>query len=112
MLQPSPAIQGPSPEVLHKLLETIEAGRLVSGPAFCWDPVRAVFMMVIVQSGVIIHWQLEPARDQAEADQLRSVYMHRSLVAARLLLETLPPESRAQLDADLAVFQGLNKTHH
>lgn len=102
MIEVTPAIQGPSPEVLAKLLKVIEAKNVDAGPAFCWDPQRKVFVMAVVEQGVIVHWQIEPARDAAEAEALKRKYVFGILTAMCVAADQLPPDQRATLDAMLA----------
>lgn len=111
MLQPTPAIQSPSPEILTALLETIESGRLVSGPAFIWDPVRGVFLMALVEGGLITHWQVEPARDQAQADALKARYIQAAAESVRLMLDMLPPEARADIERGMRQALGARIDH-
>ena len=85
MIQIAPPIQAPSPEGLAELLDVITSGRLHDGPAFFFDPVRSVFLMVIVEQASMVHWQVEPCRDQAAADALQHRYMEAAMNVARLL---------------------------
>ena len=84
MHQSAPPIQAPSPEGLAELLSVVTSGRLRDGPAFFFDPARLVFLMVIVEQGAIVHWQLEPCRDQAAADALQQRYMQAAVNVARM----------------------------
>ena len=97
MQNPCPVIQGPSPEVIASLLEAVESGGLFSGPLFCWDSARSVFLMAVVEHGVVVHWMLEPAGDQAAAASLKEKYLRAVLAAARSLAEGMDPTARDAL---------------
>ena len=88
-------MQGPSAEFFAKLLEAIGTN-LYSGPAFCYDPSRSIFAVVLVQDGVIVHWQIEPARNQVDADALRRRYLGD---LARSMAASLQQMSPSQLVA-------------
>lgn len=100
MLKIAPPIQAPTPEALAELLKAVETGNLANGPAFLWDPVRHLFLLVFVEHGVIVHWQIEPARDQAAAAELQQRYVHAAMAAmhvaaAAIAADAILPAARA-----------------
>ena len=108
MTKSAPPIQGPTDELVATIVQAIEAkGACCSGPAYFWDPVRLVFLMIMVQRGVIVHWHMEPARDQVEADNLHRLFNLTTHVATELALghlpKDLPPDVRAALERQFSI---------
>ena len=101
MLQTAPPIQAPTEHVLAKLSKLLHDRTVLSGPVLCFDPSRHVFLVAVVEQGVLVHWQIESCHDQAEAEALR----HRYSGYVDEALAALPPDARADLErsqSDLA----------
>ena len=94
MLRVAPPIQAPTPGVIATLSKLIEDLTVLSGPILCFDPSRHVFLVAVVEQGVLVHWQIESCHDQAEAKALRQRY--RGFVDEALA--ALPTEARADLE--------------
>jgi hypothetical protein len=109
-LTAAPAIQAPSPTALAELARRIEADAQ-EGPCFMWDPAAEVFLTAIVRQGVIVHWQLDPARTKAEADAVRDRQMQAAMMAAMAIVGALPEQLRDEMRANLERGLGRHRTH-
>lgn len=74
MLRVAPPIQAPSASVIRELARLIEEKKLVSGPFLSFDETTRTFLVVVVEQGVIAHWQLESCHDRDEARALFDRY--------------------------------------
>lgn len=106
----APGIQAPAPQLVAQLAEHIDAQRL-DGPAFCWDEGNQVFLTVVAREGVIVSWQINPARTRAEADALTNSTLQAVAMAAAMLASVLPPSMRAALDEHFAAVQRRTPAH-
>ena len=93
MLRTAPPIQAPSAEIIASLAKVLEAQPTLSGPVFGFDPERKVYLVAVVEQGVVVHWQVECCHDQAEADGLKQRY--RGFVGD--LLKTMLPVGQPTL---------------
>ena len=109
-LTPAPAILAPSAAVLSELARHIEQDN-AEGMRFAWDAVHQVFLTVIVQQGLIVHWTVEPARDRAEADAVRQRAVQAAVVSAMAMASTLPDHEREQLQQRLAAVGRVGPAH-
>ena len=109
-LTAAPTIQGPSEHALAELARRIDA-EATEGPCFMWDPINQVFLTAIVQSGVIVHWQIDPARDKAEADAARDRTKQAAVMAAMVISGALPNAQRDELLENLARGMGRTPAH-
>ena len=93
MLKVAPPIQAPSAEIMAALTNVLEAQPTLSGPIFGFDSERKVYLVAVVEQGVVVHWQVESCHDQADADGLKQCY--RGFVGE--LLATMLPVGRPML---------------
>lgn len=93
MLRIAPPIQAPSADIIASLAKALEVQPTLSGPVFGFDAERKVYLVAVVEQGVIVHWQVESCHDQAEADGLKQRY--RGFVCE--LLATMLPVGRSTL---------------
>ena len=96
MLQNSPPVQLPTLATLDKLQNFMRQRPGDSGPVFIFDALQRVFLVALVDHGLLVHWQLECCRDQAEADSLVARYKSLAIEAVALA-QTNAPVGRPQL---------------
>lgn len=66
-------IQGVSPKTIAAVLHQVESGRVTSGPICAYDKERAIFLVAVVEQGIVIsHMQLScPTSEAAEVEKER-----------------------------------------
>ena len=74
MLKVAPPIQAPSANIMAALAKVLEDQPMLSGPVFGFDAERKVYLVAVVEKGVVVHWQVECCHDQAEADGNKQRY--------------------------------------
>lgn len=66
-LPPCPTIQSIQDKYLAPLLQAIEEGKLVNGPAMVYDADRGVFLTTVVDQGLIVSWSMVSCATKAGA---------------------------------------------
>jgi hypothetical protein len=75
MLKAAPPFQMPGPQLMDQLKAAIvKHGEKLSGPFLGYDASRQVFLVAVIEQGVILHWQLESCHDKAECEALMVRY--------------------------------------
>ena len=98
-MRAAPPIQAPSESSIAGLCKVIEEKGLISGPVLCFDHERQLFVVAVVESGVIVHWQIESCHDLAEAEVLVQKYKG----CAAEAVAQVPQQLRDDLTARLSV---------
>jgi hypothetical protein len=75
-LRAASPIRSASPNFIDALSKLIDSGQLVSGPFLGFDRESQVYLVVVVEQGVVVHWQMECCCDQEEADALTERFKH------------------------------------
>jgi hypothetical protein len=108
-------ILAPTSEAVAELLAAARARGLCHGHAYLWCHVNRVFAVLILEAGEVVHWQLEPAPDQAAADALQARYAQAARGQADVQLEhaaeSFPREFRAMLERAVGTVLGRRSDH-
>ncbi len=115
MTHPMLPIVAPTSEAVAGLLAAAQAAGLRTGPAYLWCRANRVFAVLILEAGEVVHWQLEPAPDQAAADALQARYAQAARGLADFQLEhgadSFPQEFRAMLERVVTTVLGRRSDH-
>ena len=107
---PAPSIRAPSAAVLAQLERHVIANAM-DGPTFLWDRGAQVFVTAVVRAGVVVDWQLDPARTKEEADALTDRHLRAALMAAALIAGAVNPVHGVEIDRQIAEAVGRRIDH-